>query len=177
MPNCYKYRCPVCGAQAIKGYDDRMECWNCWTVFDGSMCRSCPFLARARALLALEIVHVQALGTERPLPLLRWRTIVGESAGLRIGFDWSGFIAALFRGWVCAGFDRLCCLIGSHSMIEKASDYLLKGPSARLYLELHESLPKLLRNPNSLPPRRHHTQISRHIDIKISVNKGAKISY
>jgi hypothetical protein len=61
-------------------------------------------------------------------------------------------------------------------MIEKVSDYLLKGPSAHLYLELHEPLPKLLRNPNSLPPRRHHTQISRHIDIKISMNKGAKIS-
>jgi hypothetical protein len=43
VTNCYRYKCPVCGEQSLKGYDDRMECWNCWTVFDGSMCRSCPY--------------------------------------------------------------------------------------------------------------------------------------
>jgi len=43
VPYCYKYVCPVCGEAKLKGYDDRMECWNCWIVFSGSVCRGCEY--------------------------------------------------------------------------------------------------------------------------------------
>ena len=43
MSYCYKYVCPVCGQAKIKGYDGRMECWGCWTVFVPSLCRDCEY--------------------------------------------------------------------------------------------------------------------------------------